>query len=59
VTEDAGFWYVYATYLHSEHRVTIGGSNSIPEFSPVQLLVIVLGLAVLIFRRTKPKSVSD
>ena len=51
MTEDADFWHIYATYLHSEHRVTIGVSNTIPEFSPVPLLAIILGISVFILRR--------
>lgn len=42
VTEDANFWYIYATYLHSERHVTIGGSEIVPEFSQANLLLLML-----------------
>lgn len=51
VTQDANFWYIHVTYLHSQHHVTIGGSNTVTEFPSVPLLAIVLMLAIVIFTR--------
>jgi hypothetical protein len=51
VSDDANFWYIHVTYTHSEHHVTIGGSNTVPEFPPASLLAIVLMLTIVIFRR--------
>jgi hypothetical protein len=42
VTEDAGYWHIYATYLHSDHRVTIGGSETVPEYPEGMGLVLLL-----------------
>jgi hypothetical protein len=51
VTEDADFWYIHVTYSHSEHQITIGGSNTIPEFPPIPLLAISFRLVMVILRR--------
>jgi len=51
VTEDTNFWYIHVTYSHSEHQITIGGSNTIPEFPPIPLLAIIFILAMIILRR--------
>jgi hypothetical protein len=51
VSGDMNFWYIHVTYPHSQHHVTIGGSNTVPEFPYVPLLAFVLVLAVVIFRR--------
>lgn len=51
VSGDPSFWYIHVTYSHSEHHVTIGGSNMIPEFPSVPLLAILLVLAIVILRR--------
>jgi hypothetical protein len=51
VTGDANFWYIHVTYSHSERQITIGGSNTIPEFPPIPLLAIVFILAMIILRR--------
>ncbi|MGB9022766.1 MAG: hypothetical protein WCC94_04945, partial [Candidatus Bathyarchaeia archaeon] len=51
VTEHTNFWYIHVTYPHSEHQITIGGSNTIPEFSPIPLLAIIFILAMIILRR--------
>ena len=53
ITSNSDFWYVHVTYTHSTHHVTIGGSNTIPEFSPVPVLAIIFGLTVFILRRRK------
>jgi hypothetical protein len=53
VSQDANFWYVHVTYVHSQHHVTIGGSNTVPEFSPVALLAIVVALAIVVFKRKR------
>jgi hypothetical protein len=42
VSEDASFWYVHVTYPHSEHHVTIGGSETIPEFSVTASILFIL-----------------
>jgi hypothetical protein len=52
-SQDANFWYVHVTYMHSEHHVTIGGSNTVPEFPAVPLLMVLLLLPIVIFRRAK------
>jgi len=51
VSGDTNFWYIHVTYPHSQHHVTIGGSNTVPEFPSVSLLAIVLVLVIVIFRR--------
>jgi hypothetical protein len=51
VTQDASFWYIHVTYSHSEHQITIGGSNTIPEFPPIPLLAVIFILAMIILRR--------
>ena len=51
VTEDTDFWYIHVTYSHSEHQITIGGSNTIPEFPPIPLLAIIFILVMIILRR--------
>jgi hypothetical protein len=54
VTQDANFWYVHVTYMHSQHHVTIGGSNTVPEFPSTLLLMVAFVLVVVIFgRRTR------
>jgi len=46
---------VYFLYLHSAHSVTIGGSNTIPEFSPsMPMAAIALAAAALALRRIGP-----
>jgi hypothetical protein len=55
VSEDANFWYVHVTYMHSQHRVTIGGSNTVPEFPSVPLVVIFVLLSIVILRRVERK----
>jgi hypothetical protein len=55
VSEDANFWYVHVTYMHSQHHVTIGGSNTVPEFPCVPLLAILLLLSIIILRRVAHK----
>lgn len=54
VSSDANFWYIHATYPHSEHHITIGGSNTVPEFPLAPLLAIALVLALVAVRR-KPR----
>ena len=51
VTRDIDCWHIYATYSHSQHRVTIGGSSTIPEFPPIPLLLAVFTLVIAILRR--------
>jgi len=51
VSGDTNFWYIHVTYPHSQHQVTIGGSNTVPEFPSVALLAIVLLLVLIAFRR--------
>jgi hypothetical protein len=41
VTEDTSFWYVYATYSHSEHHITVGGAETVPEFPETCSLVFL------------------
>lgn len=50
VTQDANFWYIYATYSHSVHQVTIGGSNVVPEFPSILLLAAVFVIAIAVIR---------
>jgi hypothetical protein len=42
VTEDASFWYVHAVYSHSEHHITVGGAETVPEFREVFSLLLLL-----------------
>ena len=51
VSEDADFWYIHVTYSHSEHHITIGGSNTIPEFPSFLLSAAVFMIVMVIFRR--------
>jgi hypothetical protein len=51
VSQDANFWYVHATYIHSEHHVAIGGSNMIPEFPSAAALLVLLMLVMLTIKR--------
>lgn len=51
VSQDANFWYVRVTYMHSEHHVVIGGSNVIPEFPSAAALLVLLMLVMLAIRR--------
>jgi hypothetical protein len=53
VTQDANFWYVHVTYPHTQHHVTIGGSNTVPEFPSTPLLVILALLSIVILRRRR------
>jgi hypothetical protein len=53
VSQDANFWYVHVAYMHSQHHVTIGGSNTVPEFASAPLLVIVVLLSSVILGRVK------
>jgi hypothetical protein len=55
VSQDANFWYVHVTYMHSQHHVTIGGSNTVPEFPSTPLLVILLLLSIVILSRVERK----
>jgi hypothetical protein len=55
VSQDSNFWYVHVTYMHSQHHVTIGGSNTVPEFPCVPLLVILLLLSMNILSRMERK----
>jgi hypothetical protein len=62
VTEDAGFWYVYATYAHSEHQVIVGGSETVPEFpgslSWVLLLVtLMISMALRVHKRISRRGI--
>ena len=55
VTEDPVSWYIHVTYPHSEHQVTIGGSNPVPEFPSALVAVAVLALVpVMLRRRNRP-----
>jgi len=58
VSQDPNFWYVHVTYPHSEHHVTIGGSNTIPEFPSAPLLILILMLVMIVLRR-RPHKVSN
>ena len=51
VSEDPISWYIHVTYPHSEHQVTIGGSNTIPEFPSAMLVVVVFAFLSVILRR--------
>lgn len=51
VSQDANFWYVHVTYMHSEHHVAIGGSNTIPEFPSAAAPLVLLMLIMLAIRR--------
>ena len=51
VSGETNFWYIHVTYPHSQHHVTIGGSNTVPEFPSVLLLAIIIAVALAIFRR--------
>lgn len=55
VSADTNFWYIHVTYAHSQHHVTIGGSNTVPELSSLPTLAIILTLAVIIFRRRQKR----
>jgi N-acetylneuraminic acid mutarotase len=50
VNQDPNFWYVHVTYPHSQHHVTIGGSNTVPEFPSSLFLVAVLMIATVVIR---------
>lgn len=49
VSEDATFWYIYFTYQHSAHHVTIGGSMVIPEFRNSAFLLVTVSLTMVLF----------
>jgi hypothetical protein len=51
VSQDANFWYIHVTYMHSQHHITIGGSNTVPEFPPILLLTVTFAIVMVIFRR--------
>jgi hypothetical protein len=53
VTDDANFWYVHVTYTHSQHHVTIGGSNTVPEFPSAAVLAIVLAFVIILTKRRR------
>jgi hypothetical protein len=53
VSEDLNFWYIHIIYTQSQHHVTIGGSNTAPEFPSIPLLTIVLLLALVTVRRRR------
>jgi hypothetical protein len=53
VSQDASFWYVHVTYVHSEHHVAIGGSNMVSEFPSAAVLLVLLMLVVLAIKRRK------
>jgi hypothetical protein len=58
VSEDANFWYVHVTYMHSQHYVTIGGSNTVPEFPSLPPLVILVLLSSIILWRVERKDLT-
>jgi hypothetical protein len=53
ITEDANFWHVHVTYTHSQHHVTIGGSNAIPEFPSTAVLAVVLTFVIIVTKRRR------
>jgi hypothetical protein len=64
VSGDQNFWYIHVTYPHSQHHVTIGGSNTVPEFPqaiPLLLVLFSLTLVLLTSRRcsAQPRSRSN
>ena len=50
VSEDASVWHVRVTYRHSEHHVTIGGSETIPEFPSFLVSAVVLMIVIALVR---------
>ena len=49
VSGDTNFWYIHVTYPHSQHHVTIGGSNTVPEFpQAIPLLLALFSLALVL-----------
>jgi hypothetical protein len=55
VNQDTNFWYVHITYVHSQHQVTIGGSNTVSEFPSAPALVILVLLSISILRRRRKR----
>jgi hypothetical protein len=55
MSQDANFWHIHVIYMHSQHQVTIGGSNTVPEFPFIHLLMILLLRSVIILRRVERK----
>jgi parallel beta-helix repeat protein len=44
---DESYTYIYITYTHSQHTVTITGTTTIPEFPSLLILPLLMILAVL------------
>lgn len=59
MTEDTDFWHIYATYLHSEHRVTICGSETVLEFPEGMGLVLLLFSLARIGEQAQEMNPSD
>jgi hypothetical protein len=53
VSGDTNFWYIHVTYPHSQHQVTIGGSNTVPEFPSAAVLAVVLMLMIILTKRRR------
>jgi len=56
-TENATYYFIYFTFIHSAHDVIVGGSYTIPEFSkeipPVILLLAIVLATISLKRRNK------
>lgn len=53
VSGDTNFWYIHVTYPHSQHHVTIGGSNTVPEFPSLLLFPALLTVLLVVVRRER------
>jgi len=59
VNEDASNTYLYFTYNHSTKTIEIRGTDAIPEFpswTPTLLVLIVIAVAVAIYKRKLSKT---
>jgi len=53
VSGDANFWYIHVTYPHSQHHVTIGGSNTVPEFPSFLLFAALVTVLLVVVGRER------
>ena len=53
ITEDEENTYIYIVYEHSEHEITIQGTNIVPEFNGLPLTILVVTSLTLTIQKLK------
>jgi len=54
--ENATHHFIYFTFLHSTHHVTVGGSQTISEFPKAILPIVLLAAMVLVTTRLRKQN---